>query len=158
MPYLDSAGKIAEEVKIDRHRRIAEGKRKLFSFYGILESNQRKFLKNYLGYNWNDANKVGEKLNININSYKYVSEGFEADDQNPKFQRLISYRDMKVDGRKSYNILLLNDNIGNQHIIYIINVEKLIGLFICPICNNHAIFAKDENRHDQRKMDAHIKE
>ncbi|KAA6373280.1 MAG: hypothetical protein EZS28_031193, partial [Streblomastix strix] len=148
----------SKNVEIDRHKRIAEGKRLLFSFYGIPELNQRKFLKEYPGFNWNDANKVAEKYNININCYEYVGEGFEDDIQKPKYQRLISYPDMQVEGRKPYNILLLNDDIGNQHIMYIINVEKLIGLLICPICNNHAIYAKDENRHVQRKMDAHIKE
>ncbi|KAA6389693.1 MAG: hypothetical protein EZS28_014776 [Streblomastix strix] len=157
----------AKNVKIYRHKRIAEGKRLLFSFYGIPESNQLKFLKEYPGFNWNDANKVAEKYNININCYEYlqskrsedyVGEGFEDDDQKPKYQRLISYPDIQVDGRKPYNILLLNDDIGNQHIVYIIYVEKLIGLLICPICNNHAIYAKDENRHVKRKMDAHIKE
>ncbi|KAA6402229.1 MAG: hypothetical protein EZS28_002244 [Streblomastix strix] len=121
MPDLSCAGKIAEEVKIDRYKRIAEGKRILFSFYGIPEPNQCKFLKDYPGYNWNDANKVAEKINININCYEYVSEGFEADDKKPKYQRLISYPDMKVDGRKSYNIFLLNDAIVDN-----ISFEKFI--------------------------------
>ncbi|KAA6374479.1 MAG: hypothetical protein EZS28_029994 [Streblomastix strix] len=87
----------AKNVKIDRHKRIAEGKRLLFSFYGIPESNQRKFLKEYPGFNQNDANKVAEKYNINIICYEYVGEGFEDDIQKPKYQRQISYTDMQVE-------------------------------------------------------------
>ncbi|KAA6364955.1 MAG: hypothetical protein EZS28_039518, partial [Streblomastix strix] len=59
---------------------------------------------------------------------------------------------------KDYNILLLNDDDGNQHIMYIISVDKLLGIKICPICNNHAVFTKDPNNNSKRKMDTHMKE
>ncbi|KAA6390941.1 MAG: hypothetical protein EZS28_013533 [Streblomastix strix] len=62
-----------------------------------------------------------------------------------------------VDGRKPQNILLLNENIGNQHVMFIINVQKLIDSLICSICNIHPIYAKDENRPVQRKIDVYIK-
>ncbi|KAA6370130.1 MAG: hypothetical protein EZS28_034343 [Streblomastix strix] len=59
---------------------------------------------------------------------------------------------------RDYNILPLNDDNGNQHFMYIISVEKLLGIKICPICNNHAVYTKDPNNNSKRKMDTHMKE
>ncbi|KAA6384044.1 MAG: hypothetical protein EZS28_020428 [Streblomastix strix] len=79
-------------IEIDRHSRIAEGKRLIFEFYNVKKENYREFLKNYPGFNWDDSLKV--------------------------------FTD--------YNILLLNDDDGNQHLMYIISVEKLQEKFPKP--------------------------
>ncbi|KAA6389496.1 MAG: hypothetical protein EZS28_014976 [Streblomastix strix] len=157
-------------IEIDRHSRIAEGKRLLFEFYNVKKENQREFLKNYQGFNWDDSLKVCQKYNININCYKFDDKNVEVpyklftnyhvdkqqasetvyDRAKPEVTREFHSRD--------YNILLPNNDDGNQHLMYIISVEKLLGIKICLICNNHAIFTKDPNNNSRRKMDTHIKE
>ncbi|KAA6399242.1 MAG: hypothetical protein EZS28_005230 [Streblomastix strix] len=116
------------------------------------KENQHEFLKNYPGFNWDDSLKVCQRYNININCYEF-------DDKNVEIPYKL-FTNYHIDNQqaKDYNILLLNDDDGNQHLIYIISVEKLLGIKIYSICNNHAIFAKDPNNNSKRKMDTHIKE
>ncbi|KAA6375576.1 MAG: hypothetical protein EZS28_028898 [Streblomastix strix] len=145
----DSKGK-----EIDRYSRIAEGKRLLFDFYNVNKEDKRDFLNQYSGFNWDDSLKVAEKVNIYINCYEYDEENKEVSYKlftnypNPNPQPNIHIRD--------YNILLLNDDEANQHIMYIISVEKLLGIKICPICRNYAIFAQDCNCHVKRQMETHM--
>jgi hypothetical protein len=62
--------------EVDRHSRIAEGKKLLFDFYHVHKDNHFDFLRKYPGFNWDDSLKVAEKYNININCYEF-------DDKNP---------------------------------------------------------------------------
>ncbi|KAA6384063.1 MAG: hypothetical protein EZS28_020411 [Streblomastix strix] len=56
-----------------------------------------------------------------------------------------------------FNILLVTDDCGNSHIMYIADINGLLGIKICPICKVHAIPAHDKYSHVKRKMDAHMK-
>ncbi|KAA6354299.1 MAG: hypothetical protein EZS28_050174, partial [Streblomastix strix] len=160
-------------IEIDRYSRIAEGKRLLFEFYNVKKENQREFLKKYEGFNWDDSLKVCQKYNININCYEFDDKNVEVpyklftnysidtdtvinpDGSNQQANETQVTREIQS---RDYNILLLNDDDGNQHIMYIISVDKLLGIKICPICNNHAVFTKDPNNNSKRKMDTHMKE
>ncbi|KAA6366529.1 MAG: hypothetical protein EZS28_037944, partial [Streblomastix strix] len=146
-------------VEIDRHSRIAEGKRLLFNFYNVSKDEQHDFLKKYPGFNWNDSLKVAQKFNININCYEFDEQRScpPTGDKNVEvpYKLFANFRNENQPAR-DYNILLLNDNDGNQHLMYIISVEMLLGIKICPICKNHAIFSKDINHHVKRKMDTHM--
>ncbi|KAA6391148.1 MAG: hypothetical protein EZS28_013322 [Streblomastix strix] len=139
-------------IEIDRYSRIAEGKRLLFEFYSVKKENQHEFLKNYLGFTQDDSLKVCQKYNININCYEYDDKNVEV-----PYNLFTNY---SIDNQqaKNYNILLLNDDDGNQHLMYIISVVRLLGIKICPICINHAVFTKDPNNNSKRKMDTHMKE
>ncbi|KAA6368099.1 MAG: hypothetical protein EZS28_036374, partial [Streblomastix strix] len=56
-----------------------------------------------------------------------------------------------------FNILLVTDDCGNSHIMYIADVNGLLGIKICPICKVHAIPAHNKYGHVKRKMEAHMK-
>ncbi|KAA6359882.1 MAG: hypothetical protein EZS28_044591, partial [Streblomastix strix] len=140
-------------IEIDCYSRIAEGKRLLFEFYNVKKENQREFLKNYQGFNWDGSLKVCQKYNININCYEFDDKNVEV-----PYKLFTNYHIDNQQASKDYNILFLNDDDGNQHLMYIISVDKLLGIKICPICNNHAIFTKDPNNNSKRKMDTHMKE
>ncbi|KAA6382652.1 MAG: hypothetical protein EZS28_021821 [Streblomastix strix] len=71
-------------IEIDRHSRIAEGKRLLFEFYNIMKENQREFHKNYPGFNWDDSLKICQKFYININCYKFDDKNVEDPNNNSK--------------------------------------------------------------------------
>ncbi|KAA6372164.1 MAG: hypothetical protein EZS28_032309 [Streblomastix strix] len=56
-----------------------------------------------------------------------------------------------------FNILLVTDDCGNSHFIYIVDANGLLGIKIYSICKVHAIPAHDKYSHVKRKMDAHMK-
>ncbi|KAA6333477.1 MAG: hypothetical protein EZS28_053167 [Streblomastix strix] len=94
-------------IEVDRYSRIAEGKRLLFEFYNVKKENQREFLKNYQGFNWDDSLKECQKYNINVNCYEFDDKNIEV------LQKLITNYHIDNQQAKNYNILLLNDDDGN---------------------------------------------
>ncbi|KAA6394305.1 MAG: hypothetical protein EZS28_010165 [Streblomastix strix] len=109
-------------IEIDRHSRIAEGKILLFEFYNVKKENQREFLKNYPGFNWYDSLKVCQKFNISINYYEFDDANIEIP------YKLFNSQPIENQQANDYNNLLLNDDDGIQHFMYIFSVVKLLEI------------------------------
>ncbi|KAA6368110.1 MAG: hypothetical protein EZS28_036363, partial [Streblomastix strix] len=141
----------SKRVEINHHSRIAEGKRLLFEFYKFKKENQREFLKNYPGFNWDDSLKICQKFNVNINCYEFVDKNVEI-----PYKLFTNYH---IDNQQviDHIIILLNDDEGNQHLMDIISVVKLLNIRFCQVCNNRAVLNKDPNN-SKRKLDTHIKD
>ncbi|KAA6403672.1 MAG: hypothetical protein EZS28_000785 [Streblomastix strix] len=150
--------------------RVALARKELFKYYNIKRQDQHKFLINYPGFDFaTDAEEISRRLNLNINIYQYIGIDESNDIQNPFYQLLCSYHNIIINDEgeeinndpeeqpREFNILLVADDCGNSHFMYIADVNGLLGIKICPICKVHAIPAHIKYGHVKRKMDAHMK-
>ncbi|KAA6359540.1 MAG: hypothetical protein EZS28_044933, partial [Streblomastix strix] len=120
--------------------RIAEAKRIFHRVNGV------EFRDNYQGFDFvNDIDNFINKEQVNVHMYTYS-------DSPPRYELLQNYT---IDNKeKQFNILFINDGI-NAHIMYISDVEALIGFRYCNICHRQAFRIKDPNL--QVSMRNHMK-
>ncbi|KAA6367784.1 MAG: hypothetical protein EZS28_036689, partial [Streblomastix strix] len=155
--------------------RVALAKKELFKYFNVKREDQYKFLINYPGFDFaTDAEEISRRLNLNINIYQYIdtreavkpinryhntiiNEEGEEINNDPEEQPRELLQSKIASNPTEFNILLVTDDCGNSHIMYIADVNGLLWIKICPICKVHAIPAHDKYSHVKRKMDAHMK-
>ncbi|KAA6396273.1 MAG: hypothetical protein EZS28_008199 [Streblomastix strix] len=116
-------------IEIDRHSRIVEGKRLLFEFYNVKKENQREFLKNYPGFNWDDS------LKLPIIIFFFLTVMTEAN-ISCILLMLRSYQDPNNNSKRKMDTHIKECQKNNDQIKKFITLEKFPKPFVLHITSN----------------------
>ncbi|KAA6392695.1 MAG: hypothetical protein EZS28_011780 [Streblomastix strix] len=133
-----------------------KGKYQLFEYLynnaAKKDQSLNKYLQDYQGFNIStEMTQFIDTFNLVVNIYTYHEELEGKTGQQRLFN---SYSELNNES-VTLDLLLISDGT-EQHVMYVSNVEKLIGVLICPYCHDYVTILSDTNKRANEYFNTHV--